>query len=69
MVEAARNPHSNGIGHKREDEWRGPDDFADSEYGRAAVHNEYLHLELDELPCEVGKPGRDPIRITLIDDY
>jgi hypothetical protein len=68
MVEAARNPHSNRIGQKRENERRGPDDFADSAHGRATIDNEYAYLELDELPCEDGKPGGDAIRIAIVDD-
>ncbi len=45
-----------------------PTTFADSAHGRTPVHDEYLHLQLDELPCEVGKPGRVAIRIALVDD-
>jgi hypothetical protein len=68
MVEAARNPHGNGIGQERENEGRGPDDVAHGAHGRTTIHNEDLHLQLDELTREGGKPGRDAIRIALVND-
>src|ERR1700682_4818100 len=68
MVEAAHKPCTNGIAYNREHERRGPDDFADRTHSRAAVHNQYLHLKLHELTRELGKPGRNAIRIALVDD-